>query len=170
MSVIYAASGNATDLDRFKIKAAANIPPIIVVTKWDLLSEAEGTALSAFHWDQQALVDLEILWRCSKFGGLASMCYPQGKAAPSVYRGEFDLCLRLFEIHANPLVRLLVSSFSFAVAMSRTAWMNIHDTENVIDPWDEPRFNQDVAFANHLSKIVGRNQFNEERCRQGCWS
>jgi hypothetical protein len=74
LSVIYAASGDPTDLERFKTKAAANDPPLTVVTKWDLLSESEGKTLAeSFHWDQQGLVDLEILWRSSVFGGLASM-------------------------------------------------------------------------------------------------
>ncbi|CAK1362868.1 hypothetical protein CB0940_04977 [Cercospora beticola] len=75
LSIIFAASGNASEVERFKQVAAANRPPLTVLSKWDLLSEAEGDALQAMHWDQQALVDLEILKRCSVFGGVAKSSF-----------------------------------------------------------------------------------------------
>lgn len=75
LSVIYTASGNATEIERFRVKAAANDPPLTVVDKWDLLSESEAESLQALRWDQQAIVDLEILNRCSVFGGMAKSSF-----------------------------------------------------------------------------------------------
>lgn len=75
LSIIFAASGNTSEVEHFKQVAAANSPPLTVLNKWDLLSEAEGDALQAMHWDQQALVDLEILKRCSVFGGMAKSSF-----------------------------------------------------------------------------------------------
>ena len=48
---------------------------LTVLDKWDLLDEAQTTALKKLHWDQQALVDLEILMRCSLFGGMAKSSF-----------------------------------------------------------------------------------------------
>ncbi|PPJ56709.1 hypothetical protein CBER1_09500 [Cercospora berteroae] len=75
LSIILVASGNASEVERFRQVAAANRPPLTVLSKWDLLSEAERDALQAMHWDQQALVDLEILKRCSSFGGMAKSSF-----------------------------------------------------------------------------------------------
>ncbi|KAM3420886.1 hypothetical protein BST61_g4121 [Cercospora zeina] len=75
LSVIFAASGNASEVEHFKQIAAANKPPLTVLSKWDLLSRAEAEALRAMHWDRQALVDLEILRRCSIFGGMAKSSF-----------------------------------------------------------------------------------------------
>lgn len=75
LTTIFAASGNETDLDRFRVKAAEHDPPKLVLTKWDLLSKDESRALAAMHWDQQALVDLEILKKCSVFGGYSKSSY-----------------------------------------------------------------------------------------------
>ncbi|KAF2209028.1 hypothetical protein CERZMDRAFT_47979 [Cercospora zeae-maydis SCOH1-5] len=75
LSIIFAASGNASEVEHFKQIAAANRPPLIVLSKWDLLSKTEAEALRAMHWDRQALVDLEILRRCSVFGGMAKSSF-----------------------------------------------------------------------------------------------
>ncbi|GIZ44306.1 hypothetical protein CKM354_000750800 [Cercospora kikuchii] len=75
LSTIFAASGNASEVEHFKQIAATNRPPLTVLSKWDLLSKAEGEALRDMHWDRQALVDLEILKRCSLFGGMAKSSF-----------------------------------------------------------------------------------------------
>lgn len=75
LEIIYVASGNASEIERFKVKAAANSPRLTVVDKWDLLSEEQSAELKKLHWDQQALVDLEILMRCSVFGGMAKSSF-----------------------------------------------------------------------------------------------
>ncbi|QIW95270.1 hypothetical protein AMS68_000788 [Peltaster fructicola] len=69
LNVMFVASGNASDLQRFKEKAAAYNPPLSVTSKLDLLSSAQLDELQALTWDQQALVDYEVLQRCSVFGG-----------------------------------------------------------------------------------------------------
>jgi hypothetical protein len=75
LNILYTASGNATEIARFKVKAAARREPLAVVDKWDLLTEQQAEELKALHWDQQALVDLEILLRCSVFGGMAKSSF-----------------------------------------------------------------------------------------------
>lgn len=75
LKIIYVASGNATEIERFKVKAAANNVRLTVVDKWDLLDEQQSTELKSMHWDQQALVDLEILMRCSVFVGMAKSSF-----------------------------------------------------------------------------------------------
>jgi hypothetical protein len=69
LKLIYAASGNASELAGFRKKAAAHSPPLSVTSKLDLLppSGAARQELEALTWDQQALVDYEVLQRCSVF-------------------------------------------------------------------------------------------------------
>lgn len=75
LKVIYAASGNQTELERFKEKAAAHRPALNVTTKFDLLPSNEVEAIKELTWDQQALVDFEVLQRCSVFGGFAKSSF-----------------------------------------------------------------------------------------------
>jgi hypothetical protein len=75
LKIIYVASGNASEIERFKVKASSHNPPLSVIDKWDLLDEPTSAELKALHWDQQALVDLEILMRCSVFGGMAKSSF-----------------------------------------------------------------------------------------------
>jgi hypothetical protein len=75
LKIVYVASGNASEIERFKVKAAANNVRLTVVDKWDLLGEQKSAELKKLHWDQQALVDLEILMRCSVFGGMAKSSF-----------------------------------------------------------------------------------------------
>ena len=75
LEIIYVASGNASEIELFKDKAAAVNVRLTVVDKWDLLDEQQSAELKKLHWDQQALVDLEILMRCSVFGGMAKSSF-----------------------------------------------------------------------------------------------
>lgn len=75
LRTIFAASGNQTEIEHFRAKGAASSPPMIVVDKWDLLSPEEGKKLSDYHWDVQALVDYEIMMRCSVFGSIAQSSF-----------------------------------------------------------------------------------------------
>lgn len=75
LAVSYVASGNATDLARFRAKAAAHRPPVIVTSKFDLLPAREAAELKQLSWDQQALVDYEVLQRCSVFGGFVKSSF-----------------------------------------------------------------------------------------------
>ncbi|GIZ43910.1 hypothetical protein CKM354_000712200 [Cercospora kikuchii] len=75
LRVIYVASGNIEDVERLKQKAATEVPQIAVVSKTDLLPAHEASALSELSWDQQALVDWEVLKRCSVFGGIVKSSF-----------------------------------------------------------------------------------------------
>jgi hypothetical protein len=75
LNVIYVASGNATDLALFKEKAASHRPPLNVTSKFDLLPPHEATVLREFTWDQQAIVDYEVLQRSSVFGGIVKSSF-----------------------------------------------------------------------------------------------
>lgn len=69
LTTIYVASENATNLALFKEKAAAHTPPLHVTSKYDALAPTHLDQLNALSPDQQALVDYEVLKRCTRFGG-----------------------------------------------------------------------------------------------------
>lgn len=69
LNVMYVASGNASELERFKEKAAQHRPSLNVTSKLELLGPAQMEELNKLTWDQQALVDYEVLQRCSIFIG-----------------------------------------------------------------------------------------------------
>lgn len=75
LKVLYVASGNITDLALFKAKARAHRPALNVTSKLDLLPPSGAAALSKLSWDQQALVDYEVLQRCSVFGGVVKSSF-----------------------------------------------------------------------------------------------
>lgn len=132
LKVVYVATGNATELERFKVKAAASTPPVVVTSKWDLLPASEAEALAELDWDQQALVDMEILMKCSIFGGFAK------------------------------------SSYSFAIAVARNAYLEAQGKPLGYN-WRMREVNNQVAFDDGLSRILGRNELNERKCPRGCW-
>ena len=132
LRVMYVATGNATELERFKIKAASDEPPVTVTSKWDLLTPTEAEELGALDWDQQALVDMEILMKCSVFGGFAK------------------------------------SSYSFAIAVARNAYLEARGMPQGYN-WRMKEVDSQVAFDDGLSRILGRNQLNEEKVPRGAW-
>lgn len=75
LRILYVASGNATDLSRFRTKAAAHHPPLTVTSKLDLLPPPALETLHSLSWDQQALVDYEVLLRCSFFSGIVKSSF-----------------------------------------------------------------------------------------------
>ncbi|EMC95362.1 hypothetical protein BAUCODRAFT_149349 [Baudoinia panamericana UAMH 10762] len=75
LNVIYVASGNTTDLAAFKAKAAAHAPPLNVTSKMELLPPSDLHVLKQLSWDQQALVDYEVLQRSSVFSGLVKSSF-----------------------------------------------------------------------------------------------
>ncbi|EME79496.1 uncharacterized protein MYCFIDRAFT_87327 [Pseudocercospora fijiensis CIRAD86] len=75
LGIMYVASGNATDLERFRQKAAMHKPPVTVTSKLELLPANEVAKLKEMSWDQQALVDYEVLLKCSRFGGIVKSSF-----------------------------------------------------------------------------------------------
>ncbi|KAK0344173.1 hypothetical protein LTR02_007328 [Friedmanniomyces endolithicus] len=69
LKLIHTASNNATDLALFKLAGAEHPLPLIAVSALDLLPSAEIAALKDSTALQRALVDYEVLKRCSVFGG-----------------------------------------------------------------------------------------------------
>ncbi len=67
--VIYVASGDAEEVKRLSVDAAAH--NFTVTTKIDHLDEAERAELQSMAWDQQAIVDLLVLLKGSDFAGIA---------------------------------------------------------------------------------------------------
>lgn len=70
---IYVASGDSAELRRFAADVANVAPPhnYPVVSKEDLLADAELEELRALTFDQQALVDYLVLLKASDFAGVA---------------------------------------------------------------------------------------------------
>lgn len=69
-SVIYVASGDATEVAKFATDAREG-HNLTVTTKFDLLHGEELEALRTLAWDQQALVDFLVLLRATDFAGVA---------------------------------------------------------------------------------------------------
>jgi hypothetical protein len=67
LPVIYIATGNLPSARTF----AKTTSPTPVVTKTDLLSEAELALLNSLSWDQQAQVDYLVLLRATRFLGMS---------------------------------------------------------------------------------------------------
>ena len=78
LHLMYVASGNASELERFTAKAAAHRPPLTVTTKLSLLPQTALEELDTMSWDQQALVDFEVLQRCSVFAGFVRSSFSFG--------------------------------------------------------------------------------------------
>lgn len=78
LSVVYVATGTASDVDRLKEKVAdLQIPynethsaGVQVFQKWDILDEEDIMLMDTLTWDQMALVDLDIMLRSSRFVGI----------------------------------------------------------------------------------------------------
>ncbi|OQO00446.1 hypothetical protein B0A48_13795 [Cryoendolithus antarcticus] len=75
LRTLYVASGNITDLALFAAKAAVHAPPLTITHKLDLLPPSALTILETLTWDQQALIDFEVLQRCSVFGGFVKSSF-----------------------------------------------------------------------------------------------
>ncbi|CAK7207234.1 inducible alternative oxidase 2 [Sporothrix eucalyptigena] len=67
LSAIYLATGSKEHRERFRQDAAAS--GIQVFTKEDLLEDADLEALQTLSWDQQALIDFDVLIRSAYFYG-----------------------------------------------------------------------------------------------------
>jgi hypothetical protein len=72
LSIIYIASGNATEVSNFAADARAwkGGQNLIVTTKFDLLKGSDLALLNSLAWDQQALVDFLVLLVATQFGGV----------------------------------------------------------------------------------------------------
>lgn len=69
LSIIYVSSGSATDVERFTQDAA--VRNIQVIDKASLLKGDSLERLQNMTWDQQGIVDYEVLLKCSSFGGIS---------------------------------------------------------------------------------------------------
>lgn len=78
LSVLYVATGTASDVDKLKVdlkdmKVKVNEThevPVQVIQKWDLLTEDDMMVMDNLTWDQMALVDFDIMLRASRFEGI----------------------------------------------------------------------------------------------------
>ncbi|ROW12045.1 hypothetical protein VMCG_00832 [Cytospora schulzeri] len=78
LSVVYVATGTASDVDRLREQVTdLQIPynethttGVQVFQKWDILDEQDLMLIDTLTWDQMALVDLDIMLRSSRFVGI----------------------------------------------------------------------------------------------------
>ncbi|KAF3770586.1 hypothetical protein M406DRAFT_349308 [Cryphonectria parasitica EP155] len=78
LSVLYVATGTASDVDRLKADLKdltvrvneTHEADVQVLQKWDLLEEEDMMLMDGFTWDQMALVDMDIMLRASRFEGI----------------------------------------------------------------------------------------------------
>lgn len=95
IQVMYVASGDPEATQKLRSLARAKYG-IYVVTKYDLLSGPELEEVKSLSWDQQGLIDFEVLLKSSTFGGIEQSTF------------AWNVALR----------RQLVSQFSLAEALS----------------------------------------------------
>lgn len=78
LSVVYVATGTASDVDRLREDVAGMRIPVNethstgvqVFQKWDLLDDEDIMFMDTLTWDQMALVDFDIMLRSSRFVGI----------------------------------------------------------------------------------------------------
>jgi hypothetical protein len=85
LPVIYVASGNASEISRFTEKAWS-LHNFNVTSKLALLSGTDLDALNNLSWDQQGLVDYEVLRRSTSLAGFAKSSFALNIA---ITRNEF---------------------------------------------------------------------------------
>lgn len=85
LKIIYVASGNVSEIARFARKAA-DMHNITVVSKSTLLSPFSLASLEQLTWDQQALVDYEVLRRSTSLAGYVKSSFAFNIA---ITRNEF---------------------------------------------------------------------------------
>ncbi|KAI6892805.1 hypothetical protein KC318_g5791 [Hortaea werneckii] len=88
LRTLYVSSGSADEISRFAAKAAAHAPPLTVLSKHSLLPPQALRDLDALSWDQQALVDFEVLHRASVFGGFVKSSFSYNIAMTRAQWGE----------------------------------------------------------------------------------
>lgn len=74
LKLMYVASGDATQIEALRAKAWQQ-EGITVITKHGLLDDDELEELWQMTWDQQALLDYEIVLRCSHFVGVVGSSF-----------------------------------------------------------------------------------------------
>lgn len=98
LKVVYTASGNADHVVLFAAKAWAT-HSINVTSKSMLLYGDDLKELEMMTWDQQALVDYEVLQRCSVFGGFVKSSFSYNLAiSRNVMVEEEGINLEPFEL------------------------------------------------------------------------
>lgn len=75
LPVIYVAMGNAATWRASRTRRRVN-----VISKAALPTGADLDELNALSWDQQALVDYEVLLKCSRFGGFTKSSHSRNIA------------------------------------------------------------------------------------------
>ncbi|CAK7215691.1 hypothetical protein SBRCBS47491_002570 [Sporothrix bragantina] len=113
LSVIYLATGSAKHREMFKADAAAR--KMSVVTKEALLGKDELAELQSLTWDQQAIVDFEVLVHSSRFAGFLRSSFSWVVAIrrsilpeaglPTITKRDFDGGLEGFGKDRVPVVR-----------------------------------------------------------------
>ncbi|KAI9729517.1 MAG: hypothetical protein M1818_008489 [Claussenomyces sp. TS43310] len=74
LSVLYVATGSPDELAKMAVKAWSQAG-LNVTSKYQLLPPADAMYLKNMSWDQQALVDYEILLKASSFGGFVKSTF-----------------------------------------------------------------------------------------------
>lgn len=106
LRVIYVATGNASEFTRFKDEAAAHRPALQVTSKFELLDSEAAAQMQQLTWDQQALVDYEVLTRSSVFGGFvkSSFSYNIAMTRNQYLEDQGRVLDPWFVVHRDPTV------------------------------------------------------------------
>ncbi|KAF1991511.1 hypothetical protein K402DRAFT_388910 [Aulographum hederae CBS 113979] len=143
LSIIYVASGNVGELANFAEKAWKKFN-MTVISKNELLTGTNKAELNALAWDQQALVDYEVLMRCSRFGGFVRSSF------------SWNIAMR----------RNLVAWEDWRDKEERKLIVGMRKRK---DPFETARREDWVAFDDGLSRIVGRDEWHEMKISKGIW-
>lgn len=139
LDIIYTASGNETDLQRFADKAKEQYN-ITVVWKHQLLEGEDLEELKIFTWDQQALVDYEVMMKCSSFGGFVRSSF------------SWNIAMRRHEV----VGQWARGKREDPYWMRRLKEGDVYGMES-------------VAFDDGLSRVWGRDGWSEHKIGRGMW-
>lgn len=139
LDLIYTASGNETELQRFAWKAKEQYN-ITVVWKYQLLQDEDVEELKMLSWDQQALVDYEVMMKCSSFGGFVRSSF------------SWNIAMRRHEVTG----KWASGKRKDPYWMRRLKGGNVYGMES-------------VAFDDGLSRVWGRDGWSEHKIGKGMW-
>lgn len=141
LDVIYTASGNETDLQAFAAKAKHEYN-VTVTWKSDVLKGTVAErALEELSWDQQGLVDYEVMLEASVFGGFVRSSF------------SWNIAMRRHE----------VVEFDAEGKREDPYWMRKLKGDGELYGM------RSVAFDDGLSRIWGRDAWSEGKIVRGMW-
>lgn len=155
LKVLYVASGSQTELERFRGKAWRQYG-MNVTWKHDLLGGEELRRLQKMTWDQQALVDYEVLMKASVFGGFVKSSF------------SWNIAVRRHEVMGGGGLGFRVEDpySHLSVERDEAGRHRAGDSGDVVEDGTDWK---GIAFDDGLSRVWGRDEWHELKIPKGMW-